>query len=163
MKKIDLGQTSQIVASIGVMLGIVFLAIEIGQNQEALEEQNALTLLTGRDEAYESFGDFRRLLLENPDLMQVWTRGGSDEELTPLEREQFSTLCIDDIYMRVALYNRFNALDLPLEAQVLVDNLRSRNARSTAFNRCWEGRRNPLLRRGYDGFLNAVDGPGVAE
>jgi hypothetical protein len=49
MKKIDFGQMSQVLANVGVMLGIIFLAIEIRQNQAALDEQNTLTTLTSRE------------------------------------------------------------------------------------------------------------------
>lgn len=39
MKKIDLGQTISIIANVGVITGIVFLAVEIQQNSEALGVQ----------------------------------------------------------------------------------------------------------------------------
>ena len=40
MKKIDLGQTIQTVANLGVIAGIVFLAFELRQNNEQLEMQS---------------------------------------------------------------------------------------------------------------------------
>ena len=39
MKKIDLGQTITILANVGVIVGIVFLAIELRQNNELLGQQ----------------------------------------------------------------------------------------------------------------------------
>ena len=39
MKKIDLGQTITILANVGVIAGIVFLAIELRQNNELLGQQ----------------------------------------------------------------------------------------------------------------------------
>ncbi len=39
MKKIDLGQTISILANVGVIGGIVFLAFELRQNSEQLEIQ----------------------------------------------------------------------------------------------------------------------------
>jgi hypothetical protein len=39
MKKIDLGQTITILANIGVIAGIVFLAVELNQNNQLLEAQ----------------------------------------------------------------------------------------------------------------------------
>ncbi len=39
MKKIDLGQTVTILANIGVIAGIIFLAVELRQNNELLESQ----------------------------------------------------------------------------------------------------------------------------
>jgi hypothetical protein len=39
MKKIDLGQVIQMLANIGVIAGIVFLAMELRQNNQLLIEQ----------------------------------------------------------------------------------------------------------------------------
>ena len=39
MKKISLGETVSILANVGVIAGIIFLAIEIGQNTEMMEAQ----------------------------------------------------------------------------------------------------------------------------
>ena len=39
MKKLDLGQSIGILANVGVIAGIAFLAVEIHQNNELLEEQ----------------------------------------------------------------------------------------------------------------------------
>ena len=44
MKKIDLGQTIQTVANVGVIAGIIFLAIELAQNTDALKSQTVQTL-----------------------------------------------------------------------------------------------------------------------
>ena len=42
MKKIDLGQTLGILANLGVIAGIVFLAVELRQNTESLDESRRL-------------------------------------------------------------------------------------------------------------------------
>jgi len=68
MKKIDLGQARQILANVGVMLGLVFLAVETGQNQRALDEQKTLAKLSVPDTQFEAYSRFRHLLLSNPDL-----------------------------------------------------------------------------------------------
>ena len=39
MKKIDLGQTITILANVGVIAGIVFLAVELQQNNEMIRGQ----------------------------------------------------------------------------------------------------------------------------
>lgn len=46
MKKIELGQTIQILANIGVIAGIVFLAFELHQNNEQLELQSYQSWVT---------------------------------------------------------------------------------------------------------------------
>jgi len=44
MKKIDLGQTLNTLANVGVIAGIVFLAVELNQNNEFLELEARATL-----------------------------------------------------------------------------------------------------------------------
>ena len=48
MKKIDLGQTITILANVGVIAGIIFLALELQQNNELLASQARSNLLAGR-------------------------------------------------------------------------------------------------------------------
>ena len=45
MKKIDLGQTITILANVGVIAGIVFLAIELRQNNEYMAANARYDLL----------------------------------------------------------------------------------------------------------------------
>jgi hypothetical protein len=48
MKKFDLGQTISVLANIGVIAGIVFLAFELRQNNELLASQARSNLVSGR-------------------------------------------------------------------------------------------------------------------
>ncbi len=157
MKKIDLGQSIGILANIGILVSIVFLAIEISQNQATLEEQNTLNLLTGRDAALASFRDWRRLLLENPELDQVWDKGLAGEELTPLERSQFGMLSTDRLYMQLALYNRYEALNLVEESRELANGVARQIDNSETYNRYWEDQRDIIRRRGFGVFVEDVD------
>ena len=50
MKKIDLIQTTQVLANLGVIAGIVFLGIEIGQNSDVMEAQTRLNLIVVENE-----------------------------------------------------------------------------------------------------------------
>ena len=52
MKKLDLGQTITILANLGVIAGIVFLAIELQQNNELLEAEARSTRLGLRLDDY---------------------------------------------------------------------------------------------------------------
>ncbi len=46
MKKIDLGQTITILANVGVVAGIVFLAVELRQNNEFMAADARFNLLS---------------------------------------------------------------------------------------------------------------------
>ena len=75
MKKLDLGQTITILANLGVVAGIVFLGIEIQQNNEALEIQARL-------DREEVLRDGMRYRLGNPELTRAIVRAEIGEELS---------------------------------------------------------------------------------
>ena len=82
MKKIDVGQTLQIVGNFGVILGILLLVYELNQNRDmaAAQIRNSLAQATAtlmRDEA------------QNVQVLDVSMRGIAGEPLTPLEQQQF--------------------------------------------------------------------------
>jgi len=155
--KIDFGQASQVLANIGVMLGLAFLAIEIGQNQESLEEQNVLTTLAARDTALEHYSQFRLFLLANPELFQLWEKGQRDQPLTDLESQQFATLCLEEIYLNLSVFNRFSALGQTLEVRELVGRLARGLKASERRFACWAAQRETVSARGHAAFVNAVE------
>lgn len=82
MKRFEFGQTLGILANAGVIAGIVFLAIELQQNNEMMRAQT-------RGELTRELMD---LLLENiddSDFMDVVLRGDNGEELSALEAKQY--------------------------------------------------------------------------
>ena len=90
MKKIDLGQTIQILANIGVIAGIVFLAFELRQNNKALQTQATLERQ-----------NVRRVILarrqDNPAIVSATVKAQrgeplTDEELFVLEEENLLRL-----------------------------------------------------------------------
>ena len=90
MKKPDLGQTITIFANIGVIAGIILLAVEINQNNQALGTQARL-------ERENILREARSKRLENPDLARavVSARAGellSAEELFLLDEINLATL-----------------------------------------------------------------------
>jgi hypothetical protein len=64
MKKVDLGQTINTLANVGVVIGIVFLVVEIRQNSELLELEY---LRTANDRAISNID----LTLNNPWLLET--------------------------------------------------------------------------------------------
>ncbi len=78
MRKIDLGQVITILANLGVIAGIVFLAFELQQNNEALNLQARLE----REDVLRR-GLTRRL--ENPELIRAAAKAASGEQLSAEE------------------------------------------------------------------------------
>lgn len=79
MRKIDLGQTIGILANVGVLVGIVFLLLELQQKNEQLSAQSRFNYYQNRISEY-------RLIAENGELVEIMQRANAGEELSPFER-----------------------------------------------------------------------------
>ena len=90
MKKIDLGQAITILVNMGVIAGIVFLGIELRQNNELLSAEARATRLSVRLNE-------NQLPIENPDLANALIKHRHGDELT--EHEQL----VLDRYMETIL------------------------------------------------------------
>ena len=73
MKKIDLGQTIQILANVGVLAGILFLAFELRQNTMATRSAAASSI-----EA--SFSEAELFIAGNAEFAELLTKGRAGEE-----------------------------------------------------------------------------------
>ena len=82
MKKIDLGQTLTILANVGVIAGIAFLAVELRQNNEMMRAQT-------RGELSRDSVDQIRLNVNDPVFADVLLRGDRGEELSEVEQSQY--------------------------------------------------------------------------
>lgn len=82
MRKMDLGQTVNTLANLGVIAGIVFLALELIQNREMMRAQ------TRNDLAQGAIGVIT-LTATNRDLADVLVRANEGETLTPAEDWMF--------------------------------------------------------------------------
>ena len=74
MKKFDLGQAVSILANLGVIAGIVFLGVELRQNNELMDEQqrfNRLSISTGTN----------TLIAGNRDLAELRAKTAEDVSL----------------------------------------------------------------------------------
>ena len=79
MKKLDLGQTITILANLGVIAGIVFLAIEIQQNNQLLRAEAIGTALETRLVRQE-------IILANDSLVTAHAKNNRGEPLTDEDR-----------------------------------------------------------------------------
>ena len=78
MKKLDLGQSVGILANLGVIAGIVFLGVELRQNNQLLTAEARTTRMEIRREASNRY-------LENPDLVPLVLKSQRGEALTDEE------------------------------------------------------------------------------
>ena len=81
MKKIEPGQVATLIANIGVILGIFFLAYEIGQNNELMEAEARLNRTVLAIDAW-------RATSENPGLTELREKEKRGEPLNSAEIRQ---------------------------------------------------------------------------
>ena len=81
MKKIDLAQTIGILANLGVIAGIVFLVLELQQNNELLEAQ-------ARSARNQRVMDLRADIYGNPVLAEILVKARNGDPLTEVEQFQ---------------------------------------------------------------------------
>ncbi len=81
MKKLDVGQTIQMLANVGVLAGIVFLALEIRQNSYAVQAQS-------RAQIASDAADHLMRIAENPQITEIYIRANDGEELSEVEQWQ---------------------------------------------------------------------------
>jgi len=85
MKKIDPGQAIAILANLGVIAGILFLAIELQQNNELLAAQARGALADRRTQ-------FVEMVSSNPSLAAIVVKVRNGSALTEIEQLQFRML-----------------------------------------------------------------------
>ena len=88
MKKLDFGQAVTLLANIGVIAGIVFLGIELQQNNELLSAQFRLTRAENR-------GALSGMLFENPEAIELLGKEGPS--LTEAELDRLLLLGINTL------------------------------------------------------------------
>jgi len=81
MKKIELGQTMTILANVGVIVGIIFLAVELSQNNELLASQ---ARLAQNERLTDTFND----MIQSPEFAETMAKASSGDELSPREAVQ---------------------------------------------------------------------------
>ena len=156
MGKLDFGQTVTLLANLGVIAGIIFLAIEVGQNQASLEEANSINRANSATAALEYFNEQRILLAQDGELAEIWVKGTSGSDLTPVEQVRFSSVCDSLIWTFVAVYQRYSSLGQHFEAEGIVDDARDTIQRP-GLRECWEGNRATIVANGNEAFVNAVE------
>ena len=116
MKKIDLGQTIQILANLGVIAGIVFLGIEVQQNNTLLGAQARTSRTQVRLDGLES-------KMTNPELLQAYVKRRGGQALTPMEQILFDMDVTRTLVTWQYIYGEFRA-GLIEENAIQIENWR---------------------------------------
>ena len=144
-------------ANLAVFASILFLAVEVRQNQVSIDEANQLSRLDARVIEIEQFNNFRRTLIEDPELLQIWNNGLSDAELSADDEARFALLCTNMIWISAGSWERSVALGR-LDAAAATILRRSEMVEgSSRFTRCWQDTRRDLNPYGLRDYVKAVE------
>jgi len=131
LKKLDIGQTITILANVGVVAGILFLAYEIQQNNKFLAAQARSVLAANRISANDM------LLL--PENLSVQFKASSGLELSEEEIYRLTTIANSLLVRWEAEYKEF-AAGMFAREDLLVEGYRSRYASDAFIRSVYESR-----------------------
>jgi hypothetical protein len=146
-----------LVANIAVFASIVFLAIEVRQNQATLEESNRLSVLQARTIEIEQFNSFRSMVTQDPELSRIWFNGLADKNLDASDEARFKFLCENNIWISIGSFDRSTELNRPVVAQGTVQVRADMIDSSSRFRSCWIGHREMIRRYDMEDYVEAVE------
>lgn len=129
MKKIDLGQAVSILANVGVLAGILFLATEIQQNNRLLRAQSSYNMLQNRM-------DVRSQTWQDPGIAELIRKERAGEQLSELDEVRILARSEESLLMYEWEYHQY--LDGNL-AQLPTDRYRSNMSARELMRRAYEG------------------------
>ena len=127
MKKIDFPQLATILANVGVIAGIVFLGIELRQNNELMAAEARATYAS-MDQAGWGF------IIENPDFIEVLVKDRNGESLTEAEE-----LRLNALWMQNLAQHQFRYLEDPDSAVNWVPGQRRNFDSYPSLRSAWQG------------------------
>jgi hypothetical protein len=151
-------------ANLGVVAGIVFLAIEIGQNQVLLEQSNRtlirdqeLAILSATQQEVEQFNSLRAQIYLNREMSELWLSGRSGEFDDDVDRYRYNQLCGAWFIANGFSYERSIILGRPEVLKTLPEQSRFGIDRNPGMRKCWE-QISPFLHSiGFDEYVIAVE------
>ncbi len=127
MKKLNLGQTVGILANIGVIAGIVFLGIELRQNNDLMREE-------AERARSESIREGSTLVVENRELAEILVKESEGDELTAVEGLQ-----LEHYHLRALVGYSISFRQLPTESlEAMANYFRRIYQASPAWRRMWD-------------------------
>ena len=95
---------AELVAAIGVVASLAYLAVQIRQNTRHIDFNTRAVRASTFQSFSDTFGKFEDLLLENKQLGNAWVKGLNEEDLEPSDRILFNNLAHKFFRMYEVLY-----------------------------------------------------------
>ena len=157
MKKFDLGRAINTLSNIGVIAGLVFLGVEVGQNQAALEQANTINRQAVLNTAVESYNTWRTLLIQDEELNRIWSESFHEKTLSDEDYARFSWLADNFLWASVSYYEGYKTFGNDTRTHAPTALLSS-NLEAPIHRKYWERQGKPMLEHwGYNAFVRAVD------
>ncbi len=136
----ELGNLSEIIGAIAVVISLVYLAVQIRQNTAQIRESSQVSRLLLQENFVSGQEQLIRSFLENEEMFRVWRLGSTtSDELSGDDRERFGLLLYGQMYRYHVMYQA-SALE-PLEherCRIQID----RFAAMPAFRSWWSRQRS---------------------
>ena len=146
------------VANFGVVVGIFVLVVEVRQNQAVLEQTQQMNLLTARNADIQQYHQWRAMLAQDEQLVQIWLDGVDGKELTPVQDVRYMLMCISTLWADASMYERSVALNrADTTARTISRDLHERIGEMPGYKSCWEATKEAIRDYGFGDFVNAVD------
>ena len=159
----NLNKWLTLVANLGVVVGIFFLAIEIRQNQQTLEQTQALiqrdydlAVVDNMQQVADSSDDIRMLVIQHPEIAALNIRGREGENLSDVDAVRYRSLCGMQIWNAAVNHQRNLVLgrdDLAAAEEVVI---RNRISNQPGFKACWESQIDGLRLWGVGELVDGV-------
>jgi len=158
-----------LLANFGVVAGIIFLAVEIRQNQVLLE-QNQQTMLRAQELEIlhathlevEQFNDLRAQIYLNKEISELWLNGRSGEFEDAVEEYRYNQLCSAWFIANGLSYERSIVLDRPAVLEALPRQSRFGIDMNPGMKECWDRVAPFLVSFGFDEYVSAVENASAA-
>jgi len=153
----NLSKWLTLAANFGVLIGIFVLIFELRQNQAMLEQEQEMNLLTARIADIQQHQEFRWMLVQDTELLQLWMDGVDGKELTDVQDMRFLLTCISALWAAAATFERSIALGRDDTSAITVaSDLRSNIDESPGYKRCWDATEQAIADYGFGDFVDAV-------
>jgi hypothetical protein len=146
-----------LLANFGVVAGIVFLAIEVRQNQALLEESNRINRFESRMSAVDTFNEWRGQWVQDEELTRIWISGLDGNPLEPIDQARFENLCTSDFWIHLKIHEwsmttgDYRTTDGHME--LVISQLQNK----PGWMRCWEIVKPAMTMYGASTFVNSIE------
>ena len=154
----NLSKWLAIVANLGVVIGIFVLVFELRQNQSMLDQEHEMNLLTARIADIQLYQDFRWVLAQDKELMQIWLDGLDGKELTDVDEMRFLFTCISALWADASAYERSIVLGRDDQsANTIAMDTRNNIDSMVGYKTCWELTEQAISDYGFGDYVDAVN------